>query len=237
MGIPLLLPILFGLGSAGLNYMANNKAQSARDSALAAERIRQRKFDQESMAANRQSQDRYGDFEEDQGNRGRDLRDLFTQTEEAPPAIRTPALPQSDNVTVASRAADSSAEAKDFTDKRAEGLSDFRSFADMFGSVGREQAQDASLIDMIGGFKRGSQSVLPLELEEAAQKGGNLRLLADLFGLGSAMTTGPALGGSALGGVFGGSAAPMNAANVATKTAQVGSTWPGQAATSMPQVY
>lgn len=242
MPIPLILPALFTLGSIGANYFANKKAQDARSDTLAAERIRQKQLDQEANATNAQSRERYLDFDKQQNERRLDLKEMFQSTEEAPPIAPQVAVPQSGNVTISTRAAGEDAKAKNFTDQRAEALAAFRAFGDLLGGIGREQARDAQDINMISGFKRGSQSVLPLELEAASEKGSGLRMLGDLFSLGSAATMGPALSGTAAGSggwlarMFGGGK-PLSATNIVTKTAPVGATFGGQPATGLAALY
>ena len=55
--------IVLSAAGAGANYLGQQQVQSARDDALAAERIRQQALDQEAAALNTQSQDRYQNFE------------------------------------------------------------------------------------------------------------------------------------------------------------------------------
>lgn len=68
------------------------------------------------------------------------------------------------------------------TNDRAVRLADVRSFGDLLGDISRKQARDAGQIGQIGGFKAGSQGVLPLELDAAAQAGGKAKLLGDVLG-------------------------------------------------------
>lgn len=243
MAFPLLLPTLFALGSAGANYIGNQQAENARSDRLAAERIRQKQLDAEADAANTKSRDRYKDFKGQQEDRKLDLQDMYRSTEAALPIAPQTAVPQSDNITISTRAAGDRADAKAFTDQRADALAEFRSFGDLLGGIGRSQARDAQDINMLSGFKRGSQSVLPLELDAASQKGGGWRFLGDILNLGSAATMGPALGGTAmpgsgglLAGLFGGSK-PLNAANVVTNNAKAGATFGGSPATGLAALY
>lgn len=197
--LALALPLLFTGGSMVANTIAQNKRDNARASTLSAERIRQKQFDDEAFALNRRSQDSYADAGAKQGEASSNLAEMFKKVEEDRPSVDLPtAPPESGNVVIGNRNAAAMDKAQAQTDERATNLAEFRSFGDLFGGLGRGQARDAAQIGTLQGFRRGSQGVLPLELEAANQKGQGLQLFADLMGLGSAMTMGPALGGSAM---------------------------------------
>jgi hypothetical protein len=182
---------LGGLALSGASAFANAQAQSqiqnARDDAMAAERIRQQKYDTQADALNTQSQDRYQDIKGQQDKTSKKLGDYFgeqataKQANSAAPNVQMAMPASSSNIT---NAAEKSArgQARSFTNQQAGALGQLRSFGDLLGGIGREQAQDASLIGQIGGFKRGSSNVLPLELEAANQKGGGWKLFGDLAG-------------------------------------------------------
>lgn len=201
-----LIPIALAVGSAGANYIGHKQAEDAREDALAAQRIRNRNLDKQSFAINDQSRERFENVDTQQAERSDSLADIFRSASAAAPAETTaPVMPNSGNVVLQNRAREASDEAREFTDQRAEALADFRSFGDLFGSIGRAQARDAGELGMLGGFRRGSQSVLPLELDAASREGSNMRLLGDLLQMGSMMTTGPSLTkGGSMAGIFGG---------------------------------
>ncbi len=167
--------------STGLNYMAQSKAAKARDGALAAERTRQNRLDQEADALNLKSQDRYQDFEGQQDERTASLAEMFTGQEVAPPDASEALPATSSNITIREEAKQRG-KAKDFTDRTGTALAELRSFGDLLGGIGREQARDAGSIGQIGGFKRGSSGVLGFELDEASQAGNELKFGADLAG-------------------------------------------------------
>lgn len=174
--------------STGLNYAAQAKVQRARDDAMAAERIRQQGYDKEAKALNLTSQDRYQGFNEQQDARGATLADFYKSQDVAEP---TPAeaLPQSSsNITVKEEQKQRD-KAKEFTDRTGNALGDLRSFGDMLGEVSRLQGRDASQIGQIGGFKRGSSSVLGYELDEANQAGNGLKLFGDILGTAGGLAT------------------------------------------------
>lgn len=189
-------------GSTVANTMAANKVAKARDSAMAAERIRQGQLDQEAAAINTQSQDRYQDFEGQQEQEATKLGDYFAgQTTAEPTAAE--ALPTSTSNITIQEENKQRGQARDFTNKTGEALGNLRSFGDLLGSIGRDQARDASLVGQIGGFKAGSSNVLPFELDEASQKGNGLKLFGDILGGVGGIATSAGLSG---GNLFGGGA-------------------------------
>lgn len=187
-------------GSTVANTIGANRARAARDDALAAERIRQRGFDQESQALNAESQDRYLDFEGQREGKATELGEFFAdqriETADANQAATegTVLPPSSSNLTIREEGKQRGT-ARAFADQQGEALGELRSFGDLLSDIGRDQARDASLISQIGGFKRGSSGVLPLELEEASQAGNKFKLFGDILGLGGSIAVGKGLSG------------------------------------------
>lgn len=188
-------------GSTVVNTIAANKAASAREDVLAAERIRQTQLDREAEALNATSQDRYEKADVKQEAKARDLTDFFTGPNTAGEANDSAAsvLPSdTSDITVREMAKQTGA-AQNFTGQQAASLATLRSFGDMLGDNARLQARDAGIIGQIGGFKRGSSGIIPLELDEASQKGRGLQFLGDLLGGAGSLATNYGLtrGGSA----------------------------------------
>lgn len=205
-------------GSTVVNSMAASKAAKARDGALAAERIRQGTLDQEADAINAQSQDRYKDFEGQQEAEATKLGDYFAgQTTPEPTAAE--ALPSSGSNITVQEESKQRGQARDFTNKTGEALGNLRSFGDLLGSIGRDQARDASLIGQIGGFKGGSSNVLPFELDEASQKGSGLKLFGDILGGVGGIATSAGLSGGNILGMGAKAAAPTVAKTTAAAAA------------------
>jgi hypothetical protein len=169
--------------SAGANSLAQSQVQKARDGAMAAESVRQRRLDQEAAARNAHAQGQYENVEQQQGERKQELADYY-KTQTAAPVDKTGpvAMPAtSSNVTV--QATDKAkTQAKAFTDQQGEALGGLRSFGDLIGTLSRGTARDAGYIGQIGGFKKGSSAVLPHELEAANGKGSNMKLFGDVLG-------------------------------------------------------
>lgn len=172
------------VGSTVANQMAASEVEQARNDALAAERRRQGNLDREAEALNLQSQDRYRDFEGQQDERSQQLADFLKgQTAEEP--ARGIAMPESQSAITVQEEGRQRDVARAFTDQSAENLARLRSFGDLLGGIGRAQSRDAGLIGQLGGFKQGSQGVLPLELQAAQSEGSGWRMLGDVLGAGS----------------------------------------------------
>lgn len=172
------------VGSTVANQMAASEVEQARNDALAAERLRQGKLDQEADAINLQSQDRYRDFEGQQEERTQQLGDfLKSQTAEEP--ARGIAMPESQSAITVQEEGRQRDVARAFTDQSAENLARLRSFGDLLGGIGRQQSRDAGLVSQLGNFKQGSQGVVPLEMQAAQSAGGGWRLLGDVLGSGA----------------------------------------------------
>lgn len=183
------------------NTIASNQAASAREDALAAERIRQQGLDDQAAAVNAGAQDRYTDFDSQQTDEASDLAAYYTdqtanQANENAAVSAEQAMPAtSSNITIQENEKQRSL-ADAYGDQQGAALGNLRAFGEVLGGIGREQARDAGTIGQIGGFKRGSTNVLPLELEAANQKGAGLRSLADMFNLGGGLAVNSGLQGS-----------------------------------------
>lgn len=188
MAMPLLLPLLFSAGSIGANMIGARKRDQAQASAMAAERARQAQLDNEAFALNAAARDRYTDTTGQMQDRQTDLASLYRDATEAPPAVEMPAMPESQSDIVTSRVASEQGKARGETEDRANRMASFQSFGDLMGDFSLGQGRDAQSVGMLGGFKRGSQGVLPLELDAAAQKGQGWLMLGDLLNMGAGLT-------------------------------------------------
>lgn len=174
-------------GSTLANTIGNRKADQALAGAQAAERTRQRAFDDESFALNTAAQNRYTDMPAQIDTKSGELAQMFADSTQEQPAEPIITTPETTSNIVTSRENAAMAKAKGETDARAASLGNFRAFGDILGEASRLQGRDAGQLGLIGSMRRGSQSVLPLELEAAQNKGGGWRLLGDILGAGSAM--------------------------------------------------
>lgn len=206
MALPLALPLLFTGLSIGANTIGANKSRKAMDAVHAAETLRQRRLDDHAFAINDKARERFDDTKGQQAERAEGLTELYNDAAASEPVREMPAAPQTDSNLVVASDAKASAKAEERIAENADNLAAFRSFADLFGDFGRAGQRDAGELNTIGSFKRGSQSVLPLELQAASEKGAGWRLAGDLFGAAGAFMTPMALtagGGTGLAGLFG----------------------------------
>lgn len=180
---------------------------------MAAERARQNRLDEESFALSEAARARYDGAPEQMAERETSLGDLYRETAEAAPARpMASAPPTSSNITTSAiegESARTSAESEDMRRRRAKAMS----FGDMFGDMSIAQGRDAGRIGQIGGFKRGSQNVLPLELDGAASRGSGWMMLGDLLNMaGGVATTRALIDPASLAAMFGQGAAVPQAA-------------------------
>jgi hypothetical protein len=174
-------------GSMVVNQMAANKVEKAREGAMTAENLRQRRLDEEATALNNASRDRYNGFEGQQDEKGKSLASFFDAQNEQRQVnplqgAPTETIPESGNNVVLQEQRKQQDKVRAFSTQQAEALGNLRSFGDLLGDTSRLQARDAAQVGTIGGFKKGSQAVLPLELEAANNKGAGLRMFGDILG-------------------------------------------------------
>lgn len=218
-------------GSVVANSMAQGDIASARSGVLAGERTRQAALTDEAGKINTKSQDTYTDFTGDQTTRAAQLGDLLKQpmpNNPGPAAV----LPTSSSNIVTREVAKKGAEATQFGDQQATALGELRAFGDVLGDKSRGQARDASLINQLGGFKKGSSQVTAFELDEANSAGDGAKFFGDILaGVGKVAVNAGLSGGS-----LGGTAAPASTAAPSVSQA-FGVTYPTpsfQAPAAMP---
>lgn len=201
--------LALSVGGTAMNSMAASKAARARDDALAAERIRQQGYDQEAAALNTRSQNRYQNFSGQQDQKAQDLGDYFGNAQVAEPAAAA-TMPTSQSAITVAEEGKQRAAATDYTMKQGDALGNLRAFGDLLGQIGRFQARDAGSIGQIGGFKRGSSNVLPLELDQASRAGDGMKTFADILQGAGSVAGSAGASGMSLGSLFGGSAPVVN---------------------------
>lgn len=189
------------LGSIGLmlagtasSAYGQSKVNEARSDAMSAERMRQKKFDDEAAALNETSRQRYDNFGGQQGDRAAELRGMYDDVQrsvvrpEGGPAEAAPT--EGEGSVVAREQAKQKGKTDAFNTQQATAQGALTSFGDLLGQKSREQARDASQIGQIGNFKKGSSQALAYELEDANSAGNTWKFLGDLGrGLGSVGVT------------------------------------------------
>lgn len=187
---------LAGLAMSGGSVIANmfgqNSVSDARSRVLEEERARQAALDAEVAKLNTGAQNRYVGFGGQQATKSKGIAEYLqglagTQPSAAMPASRSAVT----NQAVGNEFAKSSA----YGTQQNTALGNLRSFGDVLGDISRGQARDAGYIGQLGGFKTGSAGVTGLELDAANNRGGGMKLLGDLLGLGGQVGLRAGIGG------------------------------------------
>lgn len=191
--------IALSVGGVVANSVAAGEDARARDSVLAAERARQEGYDKEAADLNQQSQDLYKGFVPQQDVRATQIGDyLATKVAPDPNSTAASIMPSSSSDIVNQDLAKKQNEAQGYVDQQSTSLGKLRAFGDLLGDKTRMQGRDAGLIGQIGGFKTGSNAVMPIELNNAANAGNGARLLGDILsGVGNVAVGAGLNGGSA----------------------------------------
>lgn len=184
-----------------VNTIAQKRVDNARSEVLATEAQRQRQFNREVEQLNTQSQDRYVGFDAQQDERANALADLFA-TDITDPNNAT-AVPASSSNIVNRETEARMSDAQDYVDQQSGAVAGMRSFGDLLGETSLLQARDASKVGQIGGFKVGSQGIVPYELDEANKAGDGLKLFGDVLRMGGSAVTGAGIGGGSIASMFG----------------------------------
>lgn len=181
------------------NSIAQSQVDNARSEVLATEARRQQGFNREVEQLNTQSQDRYVGFEPQQEQRATELADMFaTDITDA-----NSVMPGSSSNIVNDETDAQVGAAQDYVDQQSGALADMRSFGDMLGSTSLLQGRDAAKVGQIGGFKQGSQQIVPYELDDAGRAGDGMKMFADVLRLGGSAVTGAGIGGGSIADMFG----------------------------------
>lgn len=211
---------LLTAGGAAANYAASNSVNSARNDVMNAERIRQQGLNHEAAAINEGSRARYDDFNGQQAQKSNDLATMFT----APPQVTggSPAQPLNVMPTSTSDATNNEIVnrdnvAKAFTDQQGAARGNLRSFGEVMGDIGRPQAEDATKVGQLGGFKQASTGVEQLELNNANNAGNGLTFLGDIMGGLGKVGVSAGLANGTLGNLFGTPKAAAAAASGAVR--------------------
>lgn len=193
---PWVLPALFTAGSVAANAIGAGRQSAAVAQTLQAERERQARLDAEARAITEASRARYDNMGGQTEARAASLSDLYADTAAEADANPTrpiaSAPPTSSNIVASAEAAEGERVAANAADERGR-LARMRAFGDVMGGIGFSQARAGGQIGQIGGFMRGSQNVMPLEMNGAQSRGAGFRMLGDLLNMGAGITTQRAL--------------------------------------------
>lgn len=208
MAFPFLALALAGAGLAGSTFF-NQRAQAAveraRKQAIRDEDERQRQLIAEANAAQLEAEQ---PFEEADVRQQREesslLRDL--QPTRLSVAVPAPGVAPAAPGIVAGSAAAEAGRSGAFTGQQARALANLRGLGNFLFEAQREGLRPGELIAERSRAMQRSAGILPLELEEANQKGQTDRMIADLFGLARDIGVGAAAPGVA--SLFGGGSTP-----------------------------
>lgn len=213
-------------GNMLLNSMAADNVQSKRNEYMAAEMERQRNLDQEAAALNAKSLGTYDNMAQQQADKQKSVADFYAaqnkgvNTAQAAGAAEQPIMPASSNTLVQADEKAQGDKVAAYGKQQQDALAAMRSFGDILGNNMRTQSQDAAQVGLIGGFKKGSQGVLPYELEAANHSADTLKMFGDLLGKAGTISMsagiGNGLGGAGGSSLWGGSSgAPISGASSA----------------------
>ncbi|MVS97888.1 hypothetical protein [Devosia marina] len=188
-------------GSMVANSVAQSQIDTARNDVLHAELSRQQGYDAQINDLNTQSQDRFVDWEGQQDARADDLASMFASSVDDP--NMSAMLPTSASNIVNNETAKRKADAQEFVDQQSGALANMRSFGDLLGETSLLQGRDTAKVGQLGGFKIGSQGLVPYELDEANRAGDGAKFFGDLLRLGGTVATGAGIGGGSIASMFG----------------------------------
>jgi hypothetical protein len=175
--------IISSLASSFLNSAANDAVNGARTGVINAERGRQQGFDTEAKGFTDKSLGRYANFDQQMADDKGRLHTLFTTPVNGvnTPTYNAAALPAATGAVqreIDAKKSLASAYGADQADK----LAELRSFGDVMGTAGRGVAEDTGRVGQIGSFKKGSEAVTPLELDNANRAGNTYKFFGDMLG-------------------------------------------------------
>lgn len=180
-------------GSIVANQVAQGEQVRARDDVLAAERVRQKRFDMQAQTINDGTRDSFVGFEPQQAERAATIGDELASRVADPNSAAASIMPSSSSNVVNQETAKQVGDAQAYVDQQTGAMAEIRSLGDLLGEKARGQSRDASAVAQINSFKQGSQGLVPLELDEAAKAGDGWKLFADILGGAGSIGTGYAI--------------------------------------------
>jgi hypothetical protein len=191
--------IAASLAGAGLNYVGQRKADKAANRTFQAERNRQKGFEKEQIGKFEDSlastAEAAGPDAQAKAAAAREA-EFSEATKSADPKVSGYLPGSSSAPSIVSAASDKAGAASDArTAQLSASLARLGGLTDVLQKNDIQIGRNSQDISQVGGFARGSRSVLQAELEAAKRKGGTLRTLGGLA---------QSLGAAALSGGFGG---------------------------------
>lgn len=196
--------LALSIGSTVAGSVAQGQVDDARSGRMSAERGRQAQYNQQADAINDRSQGRYGNFQEQEDAKAKEVADFYKANTSALPTggSTSGAMPEAGSNILVQEGKKQMDRVGRFGTQQSEALGKLRSFGDTLGGISREQSKDAGELGKLGSFRRGSAGVLPLELEEANSAGNDMKLFADILGGAGKVGTMAGLSGGTGGGIM-----------------------------------
>lgn len=170
---------------------AQSQVDSARNDVTNRELFRQGGFDNEAKAVNNQARDRYENVNAGADAKRKEIADFYKSNSGDLPTSGPTAgtMPTTSSNVIVQEGKKQRDKVGAFNTQQNESLAGLRSFGDYFADAGLGTARDAGELGMINNFKKGSQAVVPFELQKANTAGNGTKLLGDILGgLGSVGT-------------------------------------------------
>jgi hypothetical protein len=174
---------LASVGSAALNGAAQGQVNAARGAAQRAENERQDRWEEQIRKLREQSLGRFANVPSDMAGRAQTVADFYKASGGSLPSsgVTAGVIPQTNGL-VAREGTNQMNKVAAFNDQQGKALGNLRSFGDVMAGANRGVAIDNGLISGIDSMRRGSSTVLPLELQNANNAGNGLKTFADILG-------------------------------------------------------
>jgi hypothetical protein len=172
------------VGSVVANSAAAGQVGAARSGVMSAENSRQQGWDKSINALNTQSQNRFTDFAGKQGDRAKEVSDFYKANGGALPSsgVTTGTIPGPSSGVLVQDAKAQNDKVAAYGDQQNGALAKLRSFGDVLATANRGVGEDVANIGTFNSMKKGSASVLPLELADANNAGNGLKTVGDIAG-------------------------------------------------------
>lgn len=172
------------IGGVLANSEAENQVSGARSGVMNTELARQFGYDSQAQGINNQARDRYAKTGADMDERKKSIGDFYAANNGGLPTAgpTAGAMPASQSGVIVQEGKRQEAKTDAFNTQQNGASANLRSFGDVLATKSLGTARDAGELGIVNGFKAGSNSVLPLELQSANSAGNDMKMLGDVLG-------------------------------------------------------
>lgn len=172
------------IGGVLANSEAENQVSGARSGVMNAELARQFGYDSQTQGINNQARDRYAATGTDMDTRKKSVAEFYGANNEGLPTAgpTAGAMPASQSGIIVQEGKRQGEKTEAFNKQQNDASANLRSFGDVMATKSLGTARDAGELGIVNGFKAGSNSVLPLELQRANAAGNDMKMLGDVLG-------------------------------------------------------